>query len=88
MALPHTNTPFSCNYLSSAQPSPSTNIFQGTFPGNNLAEDGFEHLCPVDTSSTIPAQNDYGLHHMIGNAWEWVEDWFTQVRNNRRALQQ
>ena len=25
---------------------------------------------------------------MIGNAWEWVEDWFTQVRMNRRGLQQ
>ena len=57
----------------------STNIFQGIFPGPNLAEDGYEFLSPVDSSPAIPAQNDYGLHHMIGNAWEWVEDWFTKV---------
>ena len=55
-------------------------MFQGTFPGSNLAEDGYEFLSPVDSSPAIPAQNDYGLHHMIGNAWEWVEDWFTKVR--------
>jgi sulfatase modifying factor 1 len=48
------------------------NIFQGEFPTHNTAEDGYEFLAPVD--SFLP-QNDYGLHHMIGNAWEWVQDW-------------
>ena len=50
------------------------NIFQGDFPVKNTKEDGFEYLAPVDA---FKAQNDYGLHNMIGNAWEWVEDWFT-----------
>ncbi len=27
---------------------------------------------PVDTFSP----NEYGLHHMSGNVWEWVSDWF------------
>eukprot|EP00597_Dinobryon_sp_UTEXLB2267_P017322 CAMPEP_0201105534 /NCGR_PEP_ID=MMETSP0812-20130820/46415_1 /ASSEMBLY_ACC=CAM_ASM_000668 /TAXON_ID=98059 /ORGANISM="Dinobryon sp., Strain UTEXLB2267" /LENGTH=324 /DNA_ID=CAMNT_0047365443 /DNA_START=80 /DNA_END=1054 /DNA_ORIENTATION=- len=48
------------------------NIFQGEFPTRNTAEDGYEFLAPVDS---FPPQNDYGLHHMIGNAWEWVQDW-------------
>jgi len=68
-----------CPVLSCLTLPISTNIFQGTFPGTNLAEDGYEFLSPVDSSPAIPAQNDYGLHHMIGNAWEWVEDWFTKV---------
>jgi sulfatase modifying factor 1 len=50
------------------------NIFQGSFPTHNSAEDGFEFISPVDA---FPPQNSYGLHNMIGNVWEWVEDWFT-----------
>ena len=50
------------------------NIFQGNFPIKNSGSDGFEYLAPVNSFS---AQNKYGLHHMIGNAWEWVSDWFT-----------
>ena len=50
------------------------NIYQGTFPNVNTAEDGYEYLCPVDAYGP---QNDYGLYNMIGNAWEWVDDWFT-----------
>ena len=50
------------------------NIFQGDFPRQNTKEDGYEYLAPVDS---FRPQNDYGLYHMIGNAWEWVEDWFT-----------
>lgn len=50
------------------------NIFQGNFPMKNTGSDGFEYLAPVDS---FTAQNKYGLHHMIGNAWEWVSDWFT-----------
>lgn len=50
------------------------NIFQGTFPTNNVVEDGYEYLSPVDS---FGPQNDYGLYNMIGNAWEWVQDWHT-----------
>lgn len=50
------------------------NIFHGAFPGRNTADDGFEFLAPV---GSFEAQNDYGLHDMVGNAWEWVSDWWT-----------
>ena len=54
------------------------NIFQGDFPADNTIEDGFEYMAPVDS---FPPQNEYGFHHLIGNAWEWVEDWFTVNRH-------
>lgn len=50
------------------------NIWQGKFPKENNADDGYMWLAPVDA---FDAQNKYGLYNMIGNAWEWVNDWWT-----------
>lgn len=50
------------------------NIWQGDFPKVNTADDGFKFTNPVNA---LPAQNQLGLKNMIGNVWEWVEDWWT-----------
>lgn len=49
------------------------NTWQGDFPHKNECDDGFERTSPV----TAFPPNAYGIHDMIGNVWEWTDDWYT-----------
>ncbi|MBN3308348.1 SUMF2 enzyme, partial [Amia calva] len=46
-----------------------TNLWQGEFPGQDAAEDGYHGVSPV---KAFPPQNSYGLYDMLGNVWEWT----------------
>lgn len=52
------------------------NYWQGLFPFANLALDGWEGTSPV---GEFPA-NGYGLFDMIGNVWEWTQDWWSDSK--------
>ena len=57
------------------------NVWQGDFPNRNTAEDGFVGTCPV---GSFPP-NDFGLHEVVGNVWEWCQDIFTTDISVRRG---
>ncbi|HNB23812.1 MAG TPA: formylglycine-generating enzyme family protein [Candidatus Melainabacteria bacterium] len=48
------------------------NAWQGGFPFRNSGADGHKFAAPA---KSFPP-NRYGLYEIIGNVWEWCQDWY------------
>ena len=52
-------------------------IFQGNFPNENNDPEETKFTVPVD----FYKPNKYGLYNMVGNVWEWTQDWFSRYHD-------
>ena len=58
------------------------NIWQGIFPKNNTAADGYLTTAPAKSFEP----NGYGLFNMAGNVWEWTQDSFKRGQHSIARL--
>jgi formylglycine-generating enzyme required for sulfatase activity len=49
------------------------NVWQGNFPHENNAEDGYLWTAPAKSFKRY----DNKFYNLIGNVWEWCDDWFS-----------
>ncbi|MBO6776018.1 MAG: formylglycine-generating enzyme family protein [Marinibacterium sp.] len=59
------------------------NIWQGRFPDQNTARDGWKTTAPAQSFEP----NGYGLYNMVGNVWEWTADMY-RIRSLKKQVRE
>lgn len=59
------------------------NIWQGKFPHQNTAADGYLTTAPAQSFDP----NGYGMFNMVGNVWEWTADPF-RIPSLKKAVRE
>jgi formylglycine-generating enzyme required for sulfatase activity len=71
---------YACGNELAPQGAMLANYWQGLFPFANQLTDGWLRTSPI---RAFPP-NGYGLYDMIGNVWEWTNDWFAAPKLERK----
>jgi sulfatase modifying factor 1 len=58
------------------------NIWQGRFPEENTAEDGFLQTAPVEEF----VQNNFSMKNIVGDVWEWTNDFWTIHHSSSKQI--
>lgn len=78
LGLPDSDNPVSSAYRDGRAVA---NTWQGIFPFDNTAADGFSGVAPVGCFHP----NSLGLYDMIGNVWEWTETAYSGGRHTLKG---